>query len=57
MRTKPWMRVSSALLAVAWGGNEFTPLLVMYRTVEGYEQVAVDMLLAAYVLGLSLIHI
>lgn len=29
MRTKPWMRVSSALLAVAWGGNEFTPLLVM----------------------------
>lgn len=52
MRTKPWMRVSSALLAVAWGGNEFTPLLVMYRTVEGYEQVAVDMLLAAYVLGI-----
>jgi len=46
------MRVSSALLAVAWGGNEFTPLLVMYRTVEGYEQVAVDMLLAAYVLGI-----
>ncbi|MFJ4761236.1 MFS transporter [Kocuria marina] len=52
MNVKPWMRVSSALLAVAWGGNEFTPLLVMYRTVEGYEQVAVDMLLAAYVLGI-----
>ncbi|MBS6030264.1 MULTISPECIES: MFS transporter [Kocuria] len=52
MRLKPWMRVSSALLAVAWGGNEFTPLLVMYRTVEGYQQVAVDMLLAAYVLGI-----
>ena len=52
MSVKPWMRVSSALLAVAWGGNEFTPLLVMYRTVEGYEQVAVDMLLAAYVLGI-----
>ena len=52
MSVKPWMRVSSALLAVAWGGNEFTPLLVMYRTVEGHEQVAVDMLLAAYVLGI-----
>ncbi|WP_144829313.1 MFS transporter [Kocuria rhizophila] len=52
MRLKPWMRVSAALLAVAWGGNDFTPLLVMYRTVEGYQQVAVDMLLAAYVLGI-----
>ncbi|CAL8896375.1 Major facilitator family transporter [Kocuria varians] len=52
MRVKPWMRASSALFAVAWGGNEFTPLLVMYRSVEGYDQVAVDMLLASYVLGI-----
>lgn len=52
MKIKPWMRVASVLVAVAWGGNEFTPLLVMYRTVDGFNQVAVDMLLAAYVLGI-----
>ncbi len=52
MRIKPWTRVAAGLFAVAWGGNEFTPLLVMYRHVEGFDQVAVDMLLAAYVLGI-----
>lgn len=48
----PWFRVASALFAVAWGGNEFTPLLVMYRVESGLSAATVDVLLAAYVLGI-----
>ena len=29
--TGRWIPVSLAVFASAWGGNEFTPLLVMYR--------------------------
>ena len=25
-----WFPVAGSMVAVAWGGNEFTPLLVMY---------------------------
>ena len=39
------------MFAVAWGGNEFTPLLVMYRQ-GGLGGVTVDALLGAYVLGI-----
>ena len=49
--TRPWLRACGALVAVAWGGNEFTPLLVMYRH-EGLGSVAVNALLGAYVLGI-----
>ncbi|WP_420754076.1 MFS transporter, partial [Rhodococcus sp. O3] len=40
------------MFAVAWGGNEFTPLLVMYRLDHGYSPVVVDVFLFAYVLGI-----
>lgn len=49
---RPWLPVAAALMAVAWGGNEFTPLLVMYRQVSSFSAVIVDMLLGAYVLGI-----
>jgi MFS family permease len=39
-------------VAVAWGGNEFTPLLVMYREQGDMGPVTVDALLAVYVFGL-----
>ena len=48
---RPWLRACGALFAVAWGGNEFTPLLVMYRH-EGLGSLAVNALLGAYVLGI-----
>ena len=47
-----WWIVAAALFASAWGGNEFTPLLVMYRQSEGFGQVTVNALLFAYVLGI-----
>ncbi len=47
-----WLRVGFALFAVAWGGNEFTPLLVMYRRIDQLSALTVNVLLAAYVLGI-----
>lgn len=45
------MLVAATMFAIAWGGNEFTPLLVMYRN-EGMDPVVVDSLLFAYVVGI-----
>ena len=49
---RPWIRVAAAMFAAGWGGNQFTPLLLMYRRLGGYSAVTVDAFLAAYVLGL-----
>lgn len=51
-RIAPWALVASAMFAVAWGGNEFTPLLVMYRLDHGFSAVVVNIFLFAYVLGI-----
>ncbi|MFW0793651.1 MFS transporter [Gordonia sp. CPCC 205515] len=49
---RAWIPVSLAVFAAAWGGNEFTPLLVMYRRGGDLSDVAVDALLFTYVLGI-----
>ncbi|MFI9082302.1 MFS transporter [Streptomyces sioyaensis] len=49
--TRAWLSVAAAVFAVAWGGNEFTPLLVMYKQ-QGLPVATVDLLLFEYVLGL-----
>lgn len=51
-RGRDWIPVSLAVFAAAWGGNEFTPLLVMYRQGGDLSDVAVDALLFTYVLGI-----
>lgn len=47
-----WRRVAALMVAIAWGGNEFTPLLVMYREVSHLSALTVNVLLGAYVLGI-----
>ncbi|HEY2193797.1 MAG TPA: MFS transporter [Actinomycetospora sp.] len=47
-----WLPVGLALFTVAWGGNQFTPLMVMYRELGGFSTAVVDILLGAYVLGI-----
>ncbi|MCD2196018.1 MFS transporter [Actinomycetospora endophytica] len=47
-----WLPVGLALFTVAWGGNQFTPLMVMYRELGGFSTATVDVLLGAYVLGI-----
>ncbi|MGW4327866.1 MFS transporter [Nocardia sp. NPDC004573] len=46
-----WRGVAAAMFAIAWGGNEFTPLLVMYKH-DGLAATTVDLLLFYYVLGI-----
>ncbi|WP_084514934.1 MFS transporter [Nocardia acidivorans] len=48
---RAWPAVSAAIFAIAWGGNEFTPLLVMYKR-DGLPVTTVDLLLFEYVLGI-----
>jgi predicted MFS family arabinose efflux permease len=50
--TTGWLPVGLALFTVAWGGNQFTPLMVMYRELGGFSTAVVDVLLGAYVLGI-----
>lgn len=50
--TRPWFRVGLAVLTVAWGGNEFTPLLTLYRTNNHLSPTQVFVLLGVYVLGI-----
>jgi MFS family permease len=47
-----WWRVAAAMFVIGWGGNQFTPLLVVYREVGGFSPLDVDIFLGAYVLGL-----
>ncbi|MGX1809485.1 MFS transporter [Nocardia sp. NPDC055321] len=48
---RAWIGVAAAIFAIAWGGNEFTPLLVMYKR-DGLPLATVDLLLFEYVLGI-----
>lgn len=49
---RQWRRLAPAVFALAWGGNQFTPLLAMYRDLEGYSSATVNLFLAMYVVGL-----
>lgn len=51
-RDRSWRRVAPAMFMVAWGGNQFSPLLLLYRQVERYTAVQVDLFFAFYILGL-----
>lgn len=48
-----WFVAAAAMFVCGWGGNQFTPLLSMYRSVNGFSTTVVDALLGAYVLGLA----
>ncbi|WP_320774314.1 MFS transporter [Streptomyces sp. CRN 30] len=55
MRETPrgaWRPVAAAMFVCGWGGNQFTPLLLMYRDQGGYSALSVDAFLGAYVVGL-----
>lgn len=52
LNRRAWWPVAAAILAIAWGGNEFTPMLVVYRETSHFSAIVVDGLLAAYVLGI-----
>lgn len=49
---RSWGLLAAAMFVIAWGGNQFTPLLSMYRLHDGLSTTTVDVLLFAYVLGI-----
>ncbi|HWC82138.1 MAG TPA: MFS transporter [Pseudonocardiaceae bacterium] len=53
LRSRAWWLVAAAMYCCAWSGNQFTPLLVLYRGSGGYSAVTVDAFFGAYVLGLA----
>ncbi|WP_328630088.1 MFS transporter [Streptomyces sp. NBC_00356] len=52
VRSGQWTTVAAAMFVCGWGGNQFTPLLLMYRELGGYSTLSVDAFLGAYVVGL-----
>ncbi|WP_064743104.1 MFS transporter [Pseudonocardia spinosispora] len=49
---KSWLRVALAVCAVGWGGNQFVPLLPMYRVELGLSASITQATFACYVLAL-----
>ncbi|WP_432846526.1 MFS transporter [Amycolatopsis sp. CA-161197] len=49
---RPWARVGAAVLAVGWGANQFSPLLIVYRDQEHLSPTVVTAIFGAYVVGL-----
>ena len=47
-----WLALACCLAAVAWGGNQFTPLLAAYQAERDLTTLGVNTLLAAYVVGI-----
>lgn len=50
---RAWLFIAFAVFSVAWGGNEFTPLLVFYRGEDVFSPLFVDSLMAAYACGIG----
>ena len=48
-----WLAVALSIFTVAWGGNEFTPLLVFYRGEGFFSDLFIDMLLVYYAIGVA----
>jgi MFS family permease len=47
-----WRLIFPAILIVAWGGNHFSPLLLLYRRLDDYSTFQVDIVFAAYIVGI-----
>ncbi|HYZ52724.1 MAG TPA: MFS transporter, partial [Streptosporangiaceae bacterium] len=52
-RTRSWIGVWGAVFACSWGGNQFSPLLLMYEDRAHYSSLMVNAFLGVYVLGLA----
>lgn len=52
-RVRPWLAVWGAVFVCSWGGNQFSPLLLMYQERAHYSTLLVNAFLGVYVLGLA----
>ncbi|RAJ82574.1 MULTISPECIES: MFS transporter [unclassified Streptomyces] len=49
----PWRVVFGAVFVMSWCGNQFSPLLLLYKHEEHYSTLLVNLLLGVYVGGLA----
>ena len=49
---RTWVAAFVATFICLWAGNQFTPLLLLYKQNHGYADVTVSIFLGAYVVGL-----
>lgn len=52
-KAAPWALVWGGVFVLSWGGNQFSPLLLMYEERQHYSSVLVSAFLGVYVLGLA----
>jgi MFS family permease len=52
-RRRAWLGLWGAVLVCSWGGNQFSPLLLMYENRDHYSALTVNAFLGVYVLGLA----
>ncbi|GAA4168168.1 MFS transporter [Gryllotalpicola koreensis] len=52
-RSRVWLGLWGAVLVCSWGGNQFSPLLLMYENRDHYSALTVNVFLGVYVLGLA----
>ncbi len=50
---KGWQGAFAALFVCSWAGNQFSPLLLLYKELHGYSSFTVNAFLGVYVLGLG----
>jgi hypothetical protein len=50
---RAWVRVVAALFVIAYGANQFSPLMVLYREQGHFSAVTVAAFFAVYILGLA----
>lgn len=48
-----WLLVAASIFTVAWGGNSFTPLLVLYREQGNLSELVIDLMLVYYAVGVA----
>ncbi|KQB84460.1 hypothetical protein [Corynebacterium oculi] len=48
-----WWRVALSMFVVAWGGNQFTSMIVFYRGEGEFADLFVDSMLAIYAVGVG----
>lgn len=54
VRPRQWLLVFGALFVCSWSGNQFSPMLLLYKDVEHYSSAMVTLFLGVYVAGLAL---
>lgn len=52
-RRSLWVAVALSMFTVAWGGNQFTPMLVFYREQGFFSALFIDLMLVSYAVGVA----